>query len=676
MSDKPRSVFSLAANPLFLHITLAGLIWVISAEAGGLKSLYAYRGFLWDGQWTCRLFIFQTIRDIFNILDCWIPPALDRIQTPGFADGLYFLGILFVTGSLFGLSFGIAGWITGLAASLLLKIIRRNWHGAAWCVGFQLSVLLFALLKRAGGFYFTKEMIFEHPPVFIAAFLAASGIMAYAVYIIQKVAFKNLGYKVYAGLIASIPFIAASAFGYHVMRTPRPSLVGIEFKAPEVERRQEIKSIMLISIDTLRYDHTSVGRYYRNTTPELARFAGEGIVFDNCYSAAPWTLPSMMSLITGLSPMAHGVEDKSPPLADGIPTLAQIIRNYGWHTSAFYTTINVSSVYGFDRGYEDYEEFDIMNRERHPNAQEVNEKALPWLEANYKRPFFLAIHYFDPHWPYSPQPPYDSLYFPDYNGSLSGVMQDFRPFLSGQKTLSPIDLKYFVALYDAEIKYTDDQIGKVLDKLKTLGIYDDMMIIVVADHGEEFMEHGGLSHGLTTYQELIHIPLIIKFPAKYRSPIPPSSRMRRPVTTIDVAPTILDALGIPPYEGFMGRSLIDTEMTEGEWEERILFSKTDRHYSHHIAVIKEGMKFIHGYFPGDPFFPDKRKQEIYMLGADPGEKNNLAEARPEILEEMRAILFENVKEERKLHRVYMSTEAPVTFDEATIKRLEALGYLR
>jgi arylsulfatase A-like enzyme len=233
-----------------------------------------------------------------------------------------------------------------------------------------------------------------------------------------------------------------------------------------------------------------------------------------------------------------------------------------------------------------------------------------------------------------------------------------------------------MAMYDGEIRYTDAQIDRLFDKLKSLGIFDEALIIFTGDHGEEFMDHGGLSHEFTVFQEVIHVPLVIRFPEKYRPPFAPGSRMDRPVTLIDIGPTILDALDLPPYEGFEGISLLSRDMTEDEWQARMIFSKTDRHYCHTICVIREGMKYIHGYYPGDQYYQDKRHEGLYDLASDQKEKNNIIEQNEDLRKSMRGYIFDWVKSERKLNRIYASGKDPVVLDKKVRKHLESLGYIK
>jgi len=379
----------------------------------------------------------------------------------------------------------------------------------------------------------------------------------------------------------------------------------------------------------------------------------------------------MTSLATGLSPLVHGAEVKETKMPSGAITLPQILRRHGLRTSAFYTHIFVSSKYGFNRGYDDYEEFDIIKNfaeSNQPIAEEVMERVFSWLDENYERPFFLAVHLFDPHWDYAPPPPYNSLYDPDYQGEFSGTIGDISPFIQGFIQINPRDLQHLTALYDGEIRYTDDQIARLFSKLKELEIYDEMLIIVSADHGEEFKEHGRLSHGYSVYQESIRVPLIVRFPGFFKTPYSPGARSSVPVTLTDIPPTILEVLGILPFKGFEGNSLPGLDPLKDA--RRALVSRTalqGRYYM--VSMIKEGMKYIQAYSP------EKRSQELYDLELDPREKSDLASTEVDLVRTLRREMYRTIREQRSRRLARGGNEDKVVLEKETMDQLRALGYV-
>jgi arylsulfatase A-like enzyme len=360
-------------------------------------------------------------------------------------------------------------------------------------------------------------------------------------------------------------------------------------------------------------------------------------------------------------------------LPEGVPTLPEIMRRYGYRTAAFYTHIFVSSIYGFDRGYDHYEEFDItreFEEGKQPIAGEVLEKVFPWLEQNHDRPFFLAVHIFDPHAEYHPPPPYDKLYGRDYQGEVTGSFKDIRPYTLGFLKIPDENLRHLTALYDGEIRYADEQIGRLFQKLKELDIYDDMLIIVTADHGEEFWDHGGLSHRYTVYQEVVHVPLIIHLPRITAEAPPPGSRVSELVRYTDIPPTILDVAGLPPFESFEGASLLIHKPGGAGWGDASVMSRTVYYNKYFkVCVVSKGVKYLQS------FHPEERYEALYDLSLDPAEKNNLIDKEMELTHAMKQTLYSLIREQRG-RRAEISVEGSTFFMDGRIKdKLRSLGYL-
>jgi arylsulfatase A-like enzyme len=663
--DQNRTPF-LQKHPLFLHISLAGLIWAVPGLLGGIRFLWSNGIYLSESKWFKDLYLFASTRDLFNLPQTWMPAAADRVLVPGLYDWAWFLGVQLVLASVFAVVSGFSGWLSGLLASTF----RRDWNGVAWCFGFQSGALALALLIRAYLDLFFSLSLFLKISASLLLLTSLTLLFDRAGRsIFKKESLGRLGRN--TATITSLPFIIAAFFAHSVLYASPISEIYQLPEASDPARRGRVKGVLLLTVDTLRYDHTSMGRYRIDTTPWLSSLAAEGVIFDQCHSPAPWTLPSMASLITGLSPLVHGAEVKELKMPSGAVALPQILQRHGYRTSAFYTHIFVSSKYGFDRGYDDYEEFDIVKsfaEGNQPIAEEVMERVFSWLDENYQRPFFLAVHLFDPHWDYAPPPPYDSLYDPDYQGGFSGTIGDINPFIHGFIQINPRDLQHLTALYDGEVRYTDDQITRLFAKLKELGVYDEMLIVVSADHGEEFKDHGRLSHGYSVYQESIRIPLIVRFPGFFKTPYSPGARVSVPVTLTDIPPTILEVLGIPPFEGFEGSSLLGLDPSEDA--SRALLSRTalqGRYYM--VSIIKEGMKYIQAYGP------EEKSQELYDLALDPREKNNLAPTKVGLARKLRRDMYRMIRKQRSRRFVHAGDEDSVIFDKKTMERLRALGYV-
>jgi arylsulfatase A-like enzyme len=274
--------------------------------------------------------------------------------------------------------------------------------------------------------------------------------------------------------------------------------------------------VVLVSIDTLRADHLGCYGYARARTPNIDRLASESVVFDNAATATPLTLPTHSSLLTGLTPLRHGVVDNFGFRLDAsVTTLAETLRAQGFATGGFVGSFVLDSRFGIAQGFDTYfDHFDAPSANGRPlsahqrPANEVLEPALEWIDRQGARPFFAFLHFFDAHTPYTPPEPYRSS-FPDDD----------------------------VGRYDAEIAFVDEQLGRLVRELDARGILEDTAIVVVGDHGESLGDHGEATHGLFIYDATVRVPLLVRAPG-FRA-----GRARAQVRTIDVMPTVLDLGG-------------------------------------------------------------------------------------------------------------------------------------
>ena len=318
-------------------------------------------------------------------------------------------------------------------------------------------------------------------------------------------------------------------------------------------------NLLLISIDTLRADHLHCYGYDRDTSPHLDQLAKEGVLFENVTAAAPWTVPSHMSMFTALYPSVHGVVDFTRELGEGVPTLAGCLAESGYVTAAFVTSACMNHLFGFNRGFESYDDYTVNqvvdNVEplkhqveatggdwRIATGHVITNRGTKWLtaHAHSNQKFFLFLHYFDCHYDYKPPPPYDKKFDPDYNGKENGsdILQREADIL---KFISVMDLAHMMALYDGDIAETDENVGKVLQLLQDLGLSEKTLVIVLSDHGEGFLEHGKIRHGNSMYEELLHVPLIMRLPGV----IPAGKRVAGNVSHVDLLPTVLGLLDLP-----------------------------------------------------------------------------------------------------------------------------------
>ncbi len=401
-------------------------------------------------------------------------------------------------------------------------------------------------------------------------------------------------------------------------------------------------NVILITIDTLRADHLGCYGYERPTSPFIDSLADEGTRFADASAPAAWTKPSTGTILTGLYPSRHGAlyHGSSLQVPEGERTLAEAFSERGYATAGFVSNPNVKKIFAFDRGFEEF--FDspvedtitlaairesmfggiVMMLSRHQfnwkyenDIQSVNQHVLAWLESNQNQPFFLYVHYIDPHIPYTPPVEYEREFSRDYEGF---------PLFNERKRLVGMDR------YDGEIRYTDDGIRTLAEKLDELGIRGKTNIVITSDHGEEFFEHEVLGHGFSLYQPVIHVPLIANGPS-----VVPGRVVEAPVQIVDLAATVLDLVdGDVPKFGD-GSSFAKAITDESWMPENQLYlenefgqdSSDDRSFV--INAVRDGeWKFIlterNLYRP--PGNPRYGPHELYNLENDPGELRNLIDA--------------------------------------------------
>ena len=289
-------------------------------------------------------------------------------------------------------------------------------------------------------------------------------------------------------------------------------------------------------VDTLRADHTQPYGYFRDTTPKLLEFAKDAVVFEQAISHSSWTKPSVASILTSLLPGRHRAVQLRDPLDPGLVTLAEMLQAKGYATgAAIANSVIYSAGTNFEQGFSHFA--GLHGAENRPSklveAQVVVDEALRFLDSRRGFPRFLYIHTMDPHVPYAPPPPFDRKYEPHPTPGHPGV--DPRT-----DYLEPLDRDRLMAQYDGDIAYGDQEFGRFLAELKKRGLYDRATIAFVADHGEEFQEHGQFLHGKTVFDELIQVPLLVKFPRRQDA----GKRVKQQVQTGDILPTLLEALGL------------------------------------------------------------------------------------------------------------------------------------
>lgn len=413
------------------------------------------------------------------------------------------------------------------------------------------------------------------------------------------------------------------------------------------------RNLVLVSLDTLRPDHLGVYGYERDTSPHLDSLAESGVVFEQAYAHAPYTAPTHHSILTSLYPSVHGVFAHGQVLDPEVPTLPELLQDAGYATAGFVQLPGESYRRGFDL-YTGMSHYASMRRaERFSANLESIEEWITSLEAGV--PFFLFVHTYAVHLPYTPHDEHLERFDPGYDGPVSDRVNrdEIDRINSGEMALSQEDLDHLVALYDAEIAGLDADLGRLFDAFDAMGLMEDTVFVLLADHGEEFGEHGlyGL-HSHTLYQELIRIPLVVIGPG-----IPASRRVDGPVRQVDVAPTLLEFAGLEPPEHFLGASL--RSVWDGsETDERIVLAELPRRR----AFIAGGLKYL----------TDGR---LYDLVEDPDESDDVGAERPDDLFRMQQ-LAEAWGEELARYRDLVSRPGGVELTDEERRRLRALGYLR
>jgi arylsulfatase len=397
-------------------------------------------------------------------------------------------------------------------------------------------------------------------------------------------------------------------------------------------------NIVLIGVDTLRADHLSCYGYRHPTSPSIDALAAGGALGERLFCPAIPTHPSFTTLYTGQHPITHGIVSHGgkAQLSRETPVLPEVLMQAGYTTCAVDNLWRARSWFG--RGYEFYIDPSVRRGLLiDVSCEEINSRAIPWLRSHTDEPFFLFLHYWDPHYPLHPPAAYRDLFykgnpFDPGNHSLEewwrhplGAMAKDTWLRRPQGLVT--DAEYVVAMYDQEIRYLDDSLAALLGTLDELRLADDTLVVLVADHGTSLTEQGIFfeHHGL--YDCTIHVPLVARWPGR----VPAGTRVPALLHMSDVAPTILEAAGIEVPEEMEGRSawkLFTGERTEGGHDRVISVECT---WQAKWSLRTERYKLIVSRDTGLRGGPPR---EIYDLQTDPGEKTNLIEARPDVAERL------------------------------------------
>lgn len=447
-------------------------------------------------------------------------------------------------------------------------------------------------------------------------------------------------------------------------------------------------NVILITIDTLRADHLGCYGFQRPTSPFMDSLAADGTRFDQASAAAPWTKPATATILTGLYPSRHGALYHGSNLntPEGMKTLAETMQEKGYVTAGFVSNPNIKKIFQFNRGFDEYFDSPVedtlamaafresifgnilkelsryqFNWKYQNDVAEVNRHAFSWLDQNHSRPFFLYLHYIDPHEPYSPPEAYEKQFAQDHGLVLH----------NNRKRKVGMDL------YDGEIRYTDDNLKILADRLKALKAWDNTIIIITSDHGEEFFEHGALGHGFSLYQEVVHVPLIMHGPGIKKGHV-----VKEPVGIVDLAATVLDvaATGIKsigdgssfaaaatdPNFVFRKNLFLEDEFGENENDTRS-FVMTGIRIGPWKFIINEWNAYRPPGHGGNP------RHELYDLKSDPGEMKNVFES-PEHKDLIKKLLEDMGAHAEWLYAEGMRDAPPAMMTPEIMEELRNLGY--
>ena len=407
------------------------------------------------------------------------------------------------------------------------------------------------------------------------------------------------------------------------------------------DRKQEL-SIILISMDALRYDRTGFSGNADGLTPNLDALAEESVVFHNAFTAASWTLPSHMSMWTARWPSIHRVTNKltllgadkmsETSLSAGIETFPNLLVQQGWTAAGFTGGAGVQGKYGFSRGFSEY-----LDDRPFAGMDYSSPAALEWLRAHKDGgQFFLFLHGYDAHGQYAlPDSQVQSIpYDGELNGSIDeqgelrekGLAAIEKPGdnASLRGTLDESDARFLETIYDRKVRDADQRLGTFLGELRRMGVLDRAIVVVVSDHGDEFMEHGHIDHGHSLYQEQLHTVMLMRLPGYARR-----QDVQGVVRTVDLFPTLFDVLGMPQPAGVDGSSLLP--MLQGTESTRQAFAETDyRLFVHRRAIRESQFKLVLDLQDGD--------RRLYDLSTDPHEQTDISSEQPRRTYEMEQAL--------------------------------------
>jgi len=621
------------------------------------------------------------------VLACWSFAYLllgSERHASGAGEKMQFLAMAFIV---YALLAGVPSLVASALAALLARPADRR---AAFAI--HVSAAATAVVV-----YFGLGLLASHRPLLFSGAQGAGDALLLAC----AAAFTAIGARETAerwplppartaGLAALLLAVAGAAPAAAALLAPAPA------RAAPAAASVDRTNVVLIVADTLRADHLGAYGYASARTPRLDALAEAGTRFDPAYAAASWTGPATATILTGLYPSTHGFKTYQNRIGADAVSVASIFRVAGYRTAGFAANPIVTTKFGFGDGFDLWNadlEPDLLSRHQRtplavtlralhlwdrakifPRAEVLVDHALRWLDGAGAAPFFLYLHFMDPHDPYAPPPEFDPA---RGAGPAPGFAMEFgtlQAIAQGREHAGPGHLERMLQLYDGAIGYMDSEIGRFLDELDRRGLAGRTIVAFTSDHGEEFGDHGALGHEHSLHEELVRIPFFLKGPG-----VPAGRVLAGPARQIDIGPTILEAAGLPAPAKADGASLW-SDVTAGdgaapgdEIARRDVFMEETfigvRGPWHSFRALRRGDLKL----SGRSFYQSLDAPwdwTLHDLASDPGERFDLAGQRPGEAGRLR----ESLDDWARRPLPDPGEDAPV--DDETLQKLKALGYVQ
>jgi arylsulfatase A-like enzyme len=434
---------------------------------------------------------------------------------------------------------------------------------------------------------------------------------------------------------------------------------------PAAPLRSPGANVLLVTIDTLRADHLGAYGYSRETTPNLDRFAAGAVRFEAAFSPRGLTLPAIASLLTSKHVYNHGViAMRNVVMPQSLQTMPEALKGLGYRTVEFNAHLGFGLDSGFHQGFDDYRLFHSRDEPR------MMEEAVEWLAAHGDERFFMWVHSFGPHSPYQPPEPWLHRFTdPEYTGSYDGEQKPLYA-IAMDKKLSDQDREQIIALYDGKLAWIDHLVGELLRGIDELGLRENTLVIVTADHGEELFDHYFFfSHESSAFDQVLRVPLMMRLPGRDEAATVARESV---VESIDVFPTVLDVLGEPRSPELQGTSLLPLIAGAPDPDSRYAFGTVDDDTGKlSVLTIRSGRwRYLQNPDNYTPHHMWVVAEELYDLESDPGQHQNVLEDHPAVAAELRA--------ELERWSEWVRTDATPTerrLDPKVEQQLEALGYV-